>query len=308
MLKKISFVLNFLVLTFLYQATTASMMFQTEEHQAILAEYNSAIQRNFPNPDVQNFLSSFAVPQETLIPLIEEQHGYGSSARGRREFLDNHNENKKTDFYLKDQCVLSRVLLAYRLGNLIKNENYTTVAVPKKYLFLNKHENHLISASERVIPTADKEMMFDLNQMREFCDIATKIYFKDYNKGNFLLDQNKKIVFTDTELASFEHAGELKNYSLNQLKRFLLPENGECYMHDVKINIPEESKNYLCDLISKSDNKTEIVEQSFPQKKEHDTKDLKVATVWPIINEWCQEKKNSDSVREARLYPFKYMQ
>lgn len=265
--------------------------------------YESRIDREFENPDVRDFLKTFSPPRNVLIDLMQKKQLsiWGDSLTSLHP-----------DFVAKERYVLSRVLCAKRLQNMVEQNDYSRIAVPNKYLFLTDSNQYgtqfLLCISEKVIPTQAKEIIIDRHQMKEFADVILKSRFCDAHPWNFIVDQQKRIVFIDTDIESFSHGPRWESHNLKKLWEFLglgknndiftpeenddIRENGVCKMHDVVIKVSDDAKTYLSDLISLHHKSLNSTYRSLTQKSEYDGKNLNIAHVFPKINTWIYQENN----------------
>jgi len=275
----------------------------------LLTEYDNKVRAEFPSPDVRNFLDTFKLPKYELGGLLAQQEKLTNQEQANFTWEGESYQG----FYVKKHYPFSRVLCARRLKNLIESEGYTTVSVPDKYLFLGNNygycrEDVLLAFARKVVPTDDKEIIIDRQQMMEFSDVVTKARFCDWNNGNFMIDDQKRIVFVDTEIRSFSHGGRLKEHNLKQIRRFFIPKDGRnCVLHGVTIKVADDAKVYLLDKIAEDKKAFESTCRSFTQKSEYDTKKLNVPVVYPLINTWSFEQNNSCK-REAEIHLYEALQ
>src|SRR5207237_10395882 len=148
------------------------------------------------------------------------------------------------DFMAKERYILSRVLCGKRLQNMIAQNDYSRIAIPNKYLFLTgPHQKSdwghqlLLCFSEKIIPTEDKEITIDRHQMKEFADVILTTRFCDAHPWNFIIDEQKRIVFIDTDIESFSHGPRWISHNLEKLWNFL------CLGKNSDIFTPEENND-----------------------------------------------------------------
>jgi len=105
-------------------------------------------------------------------------------------------------YFLKgDSDVDGRITNANRMNTYIEQKGYTTVAAPKKYIFLAG--NQWITIAERIECTKSNEPL-TLTQAQELTDVVTELGYSDLTFGENILQNNKgQSVTVDTERESF---------------------------------------------------------------------------------------------------------
>lgn len=172
---------------YLWYKNTANPAVQSQlnnHHKRTLAESSK-------NGEFQKFVQKFSPPGDLLDVLVSNEQtiyekprdfntaGYAIVAKG-------------TD--------LSRIITTHRMNNYIEQKEYTSVGVPKKYVFLTGDVWTVIA--ERIDERKDKHSV-TLKQMQEAVDVVENMGYSDFDAKNLIFDKRGKIFFIDTEEESF---------------------------------------------------------------------------------------------------------
>lgn len=243
--------------------------------------YDRVITGTFKEPEVQGFLREFQPPQEVLSSLIT------ADRKKQREAVAKTDEGDV--FILKYKDPISRVVCARRMQKMVERKAYTTVSVPEKYLFLSHDGKHLVCAAKKIIPIQEEKITIDLKQATEFLDIALKTGFRDFHQNNFMIDENKKIVFIDTESRSF-FTKEFHDRSVGccvfSTYHFLVKDtdnvNRRDRMSGIDFTLTEEASQYLQNKKDKDLHNPDICDYIL-EKTEYDSTHLNLSKVLPLL-------------------------
>lgn len=263
-------------------------------------KYDHMMSTEFKDASVRNFLYEVQPPKKELLYFITEQNKWTEDQKRKfnydPDYFNVFEDKPEREFYLKGRFPLSRVICARRMKNIIETEKYSTISVPDKYLFLSNSRKYVVCAAKKVVSTDEKEVVIELNQIREFAEMVFKTRFCDWHDGNFMIDKDKKIVFIDTDVKSFSMGGRYAHHNLEQMKKFLIPEDGsKCKMHNTTVTLTPEAQSYLSDQIAHHGENLQTTYRSLTQKTEYDTKDFNIPFIYESLWNKCRAKEPIDS-------------
>ncbi len=244
--------------------------------------YKRRVVETFKDPEVQEFLREFQPPKEILSAFRY------ADTKNQPEALTKTAEGDV--FLLKYSDPVSRVVCVKRMEEIIEREKYTTISVPKKYLFLSHDGKRLVCASKKIIPTQKKEIIIDDKQTTEFLNIALKTGFDDFHEGNFMIDEAGKIVFIDTEARSFipknlNNDRSVGNYAFST-HHFLVKDrynfNRRDRMSGIDFTLTKDARRYLKNKKTEYLHNSDICD-SILEKAEYDSTDLNLSKILPLL-------------------------
>lgn len=225
---------------FWYRNTTnRAVQSQINNHQKRTLEESSK------NSEFQKFVQKFSPPGDLLDVLVSNEQTIYEKPR------DFNNAGyaivaKGTD--------LSRIIIAHRMNNYIEKKKYTSVGVPKKYIFLAGDVWTVIA--EKIDDRKDKRLV-TLKQMQEAVDVVENMGYSDFDAKNLIFDKRGKIFFIDTEEESF--VSPIGKYHFGQIEDSDLRDN------DTTALCREKYMNltYFEQYLKKSDHQQENAAQDF---------------------------------------------
>lgn len=161
------------------------------KNTSITDHQKRTLKESSKNSEFQKFVQKFSPPSDLLDILVPNEQTIYEKPR------DFNNAGyaivaKGTD--------LSRIIIAHRMNNYIEQKNYTSVGVPKKYIFLTGDVWTVIA--EKIDETKDKHPV-TLKQMQEAVAVIENMGYSDFDAKNLIFDKRGKIFFIDTEEESF---------------------------------------------------------------------------------------------------------